>query len=101
MIHLVAICACAYNPELKVYYKRKVSEGKNKMSTLNVIRNKLITRMFAAVNRGTAYVDLMKHTDQCFFILTCKHLFLFWTGSVKGSEGRACAAALFIQFCPK
>ena len=61
LIHLVAICACAYNPELKVYYKRRVGEGKNKMSTLNVIRNKLIARMFAVVNRGTAYVDLMKH----------------------------------------
>jgi transposase len=61
LIHLVAICACAYNPELKLYYKRRVSEGKNKMSTLNVIRNKLIARMFAVVNRGTAYVDLMKH----------------------------------------
>lgn len=61
LIHLVAICACAYNPELKVYYKRRVSEGKNKMSTLNVIRNKLIARMFAVVNRGTAYVDLMKY----------------------------------------
>ncbi|WP_076370988.1 transposase [Mucilaginibacter lappiensis] len=24
--HLVAICACAYNPELKSYYKRRVSE---------------------------------------------------------------------------
>ena len=61
LIHLVAICACAYNPELKAYYKRRVAEGKNKMSTLNVIRNKLIARMFAVVSRGTAYVDLMKY----------------------------------------
>ena len=58
---MVAICACIYNPELKVYNKRRVSEGKNKMSTLNIIRNKLIARMFAVVNRGTAYVDLIKY----------------------------------------
>jgi len=86
---MVAICACAYNPELKVYYKRRVSEGKNKMSTLNIIRNKLIARMFAVVNRDTACVDLMKYAAKCFFILTRKHLFLFWSGSVKGSEARA------------
>ena len=61
LIHMVAIGACTYNPELKVYYKRRVSEGKNKMSTLNIIRNKLIARMFAVVNRGTVYVDLMKY----------------------------------------
>nr|WP_243771910.1 IS110 family transposase [Mucilaginibacter rubeus] len=61
LIHMVAICACAYNPEMKSYYKRRVSEGKNKMSTLNVIRNKIISRMFAVVNRGSGYVDLMKY----------------------------------------
>jgi len=61
LIHMVAICACAYNPEMKSYYNRRVSEGKNKMSTLNVIRNKIISRMFAVVNRGSGYVDLMKY----------------------------------------
>jgi transposase len=61
LIHMVAICACTYNPELRVYYKRRVSEGKNKMSTLNIIRNKLIARMFAVINRRTVYVDLTKY----------------------------------------
>jgi transposase len=61
LIHMVAISACAYNPEMKSYYKRRVSEGKNKMSTLNVIRNKIISRMFAVINRGSGYVDLMKY----------------------------------------
>jgi transposase len=58
---MVAMCVCAYNPEMKRYYKRRVSEGKNKISTLNVIRNKIISRMFAVVNRGSGYVDLMKY----------------------------------------
>jgi hypothetical protein len=61
LINMVAICACTYNPELKLYYKKRVNEGKNKISTLNIIRNKLIARMFAVVNRGTVYVDLMKY----------------------------------------
>ena len=29
------------------------------MSTLNIIRNKLLARAFAVVNRGTPYVDTM------------------------------------------
>jgi transposase len=104
LIHMVAICACTYKLELKVYYKRRVSTGKNKMSILNIIRNKLIARMFAAVNRRTACVDLMKYAAKCFFILTRKHRFLFWTGSVKGSEaqacGRSCLYTLY-RFRPK
>ncbi len=30
------------------------------MSTINIIRNKLIARMFAVVERGTPYVDTFK-----------------------------------------
>jgi hypothetical protein len=30
------------------------------MSTLNIIRNKLVFRIFAVVKRGTPYVDLSK-----------------------------------------
>jgi len=31
------------------------------MSTINILRNKMISRMFAVVNRKTKYVDLMKY----------------------------------------
>ena len=34
--------------------------GKSKMSTINIIRNKIVARIFAVVNRGTPYVDLYK-----------------------------------------
>ena len=44
--------------EYKTYYQRRTQEGKNKMSTLNIIRNKLVTRIFAVVKRQTPYVDL-------------------------------------------
>ncbi len=44
--------------EYKNYNQRRCDEGKNKMSTLNIIRNKIVFRAFAIVKRGTPYVDL-------------------------------------------
>ena len=41
--------------ELRDYYQRKVAEGKNKMLVLNAVRNKLIHRVYAVVNRGEKY----------------------------------------------
>lgn len=49
-----------YNNEYKLYYDRRTQEGKNKMSSLNIIRNKLVSRVFVVVKRGTPYVDLSK-----------------------------------------
>jgi transposase len=47
--------------EYRDYYNKRVKElGKNKMSTLNIVRNKLVYRVFAVVNRQTPYVDLYK-----------------------------------------
>jgi len=46
---------------MKIYYERRVEEGKNKMSTLNIIRNKLLARAFAVVERGTPYVNTKKY----------------------------------------
>jgi len=50
--------AIQLNGEYKKYYQRRNTEGKNKMSTLNIIRNKLVFRVFAVVKRQTPYVDL-------------------------------------------
>jgi len=46
---------------MKLYYKKRVLQGKSKMSTINIIRNKLIARVFAVVKRGTPYVDTIKY----------------------------------------
>lgn len=58
-------CACAavqHDPELKVYYQRKVEQqGKAKMSALNAVKAKLINRVFATVNRGTEYVVIKQY----------------------------------------
>jgi len=55
LLHMAALSAVAFNEELKTYYKRKVQEGKNKMSVLNAIRFKLICRVFSVVKRGELY----------------------------------------------
>lgn len=61
LLNMSARSAITCDPELKEYYHRKVEQGKNKMSTLNIIRNKIIHRVFAVVNRGTPYVALQNH----------------------------------------
>jgi len=61
---LLSNCASAaiqYDPELKLYYQRKVKDGKAKMSVLNAVKAKLINRVFATITRGTGYVELMKY----------------------------------------
>lgn len=60
---LLTCCACTaiqYNPEMKLYYHRRLREGKNEMSTINIIRNKMLARIFAVVQRGTPYVETYK-----------------------------------------
>ena len=61
LLDLCAKSSIQYNPEMRVYYEKRVSQGKNKMSTINIIRNKLVSRMFAVVNRNEPYVDTMKY----------------------------------------
>ena len=55
LLHLSASTAIQFNPEMKAYYERRLENGKSKMSTLNVVRNKLVARMFAVVNRKSEY----------------------------------------------
>lgn len=55
LLNLSALVAVRFNPELKAYYQKRVAEGKNKMSVLNIIRNKLVDRMFAVIKRQTPY----------------------------------------------
>ena len=57
----ITASAIRYNTEIKTYYQRRNDEGKHKMSTQNAIRNKMLARIFAVVNRGTPYVDILKY----------------------------------------
>jgi transposase len=58
LLNVAAMSAIQQKGEYKEYYQRRGEAGKNNMSTLNVIRNKLLLRVFAVVKRQTAYVDL-------------------------------------------
>jgi transposase len=60
MLHLCALTAIKYYPEFKQYFDRKKAEGKNGMLVLNAIRNKLILRVVAVVNKQQPYVDNYK-----------------------------------------
>ena len=55
IFHLAAICAIRMAGDLKTYYERKVAKGKNKMSVMGSMRNKLILRVFACVRNNRCY----------------------------------------------
>lgn len=55
ILHLAAMSAIRLNNDLRIYYLRKVEEGKNKMSVLNAVRNKIVHRIFAVVKNQTIY----------------------------------------------
>ena len=55
LLHLGAMSAIRLENDLAIYYRRKVGEGKNKMSTLNAVRNKIIHLIFAMVKNQTFY----------------------------------------------
>lgn len=48
--------AIQHDKELKEYYERRTQMGKSKKSTINVVRNKLIHRMFAVIKRQTPFI---------------------------------------------
>lgn len=61
LLDLCAKTSIQHNLEMKKYYHQRIDAGKNKMSTINIIRNKIVSRMFAVVKRNEPYVDLMKY----------------------------------------
>jgi transposase len=60
LLNMAAMSSIQLPGEYQIYYLRRTAEGKNKMSTLNIIRNKLIFRAFSVIKRGSRYVDLHK-----------------------------------------
>jgi transposase len=60
VLHMASIRAVRIEGELRDYYLRKTESGKNKMSVLNAVRNKILARVCAAVNNQRVY---QKHLD--------------------------------------
>lgn len=59
VLHLAAMSAIRLKNDLREYYQRKVAEGKNKMSVLNAVRNKIVHRIFAVIKNQTPYQNLL------------------------------------------
>lgn len=49
--------AIQYDKELREYYLKRTDIGKPKMSTINIVRNKILYRMFAVIKRQTPYLE--------------------------------------------
>jgi len=60
LLHMGALSAIRLENNLSLYYKRKVAEGKNKMSVLNAVRNKIIHIIFALVKNQTFYQNRLE-----------------------------------------
>jgi transposase len=58
LITQAATSAIQHDVELKLKYLQKIAEGKPRMSAINMIRFKLITRVFAVIRRQTPFTDL-------------------------------------------
>jgi transposase len=57
LLDLAAKSAIQHDKELREYYIRRTENGKSKMSTINVVRNKILYRMFAVIKRQTPFVE--------------------------------------------
>ncbi len=55
LLHMAALSAITGKGEMRKYFERKVSEGKNKMAVINAVRNKIVHRVFACVNQNRKY----------------------------------------------
>lgn len=61
LLDMCAKTSIQSNMEMKLFYNKRVEQGKNKMATINIIRNKVLARIFAVVKRQTPYVNTMKY----------------------------------------
>lgn len=57
LMHMAAVCAIKHDKEIKIYYERKIQEGKHKMSVLNAVRNKIVLRVASVLKGDRKYED--------------------------------------------
>lgn len=55
ILHLSALRVIQIDGELRQFYLRKVEKGKNKMSIINALRNKIIHRIMAVIRENRPY----------------------------------------------
>ena len=60
LLHMCALSAIKHDSQIKEYYIKKKAEGKHSLLVLNNVKCKLVSRVFAVINRQTPYVELNK-----------------------------------------
>ncbi|WP_179006555.1 IS110 family transposase [Winogradskyella forsetii] len=60
LLTMASVSAIQCDSELKLYYQRRLAEGKPKLVALNNVRNKILSRAFSVIKRGTPYVELQQ-----------------------------------------
>jgi transposase len=61
MLQMCVLSAIKYDNQIKLYFEKKKTEGKNPMLVMNNIRCKLLARAFAVINRGTPFVKISNY----------------------------------------
>lgn len=59
LLNMGACSAIQHNAEMREYYQKRVAEGKREMSCVNIIRSKMVSRMFAIVKRQSPYQEVL------------------------------------------
>jgi transposase len=54
-LHMCALSEIKCDPELKLYFNKKVEEGKSKMLVINNVRNKLVHRVCASIRENKIF----------------------------------------------
>ncbi len=60
LLHMGALSAIQHYEEFRVYYKRKVKEGKHEFAVLNAVRSKIVLRAVAVINKQQPYEEHYK-----------------------------------------
>lgn len=63
LLTMGALSAIGAYDEFKDYYQRKIKDGKEHLQVLNAIKNKMLLRVAAVINKQTAYEN--KYTTVC------------------------------------
>ena len=64
LLHMSALRAVTLDSDFKLYYTRKIEEGKNKMSVINAVRNKIIHVIYALVKNETYHQNQLTTSQQ-------------------------------------
>jgi transposase len=54
-LHMAAMSAVRWCQPMKLYYERKLAQGKNAMAVLNAVRNKLVHLIYALIDKQENY----------------------------------------------